>query len=497
MAKTKKNSNTTNTDAIVDADRVEIRKVKQSAKQPKTVTSALSSTETSQVIENSSENVNETGQGNTNLDEDDNISDTDSNSGDDVESNHENEEIEFIDRQVALFRLNPKKREELTRVLTSYGPRIRMNEWSLLIESDLDFLATRDYLYGGTFNHTESETIDLALRDFRRMVSERVSGHKYDNSGGYPIAPVGRETSTPATSSVTQMITSTNKYPTLKEVTKVSINTFELEYSAYVGSTGQGIDKTRWSDSVQATVDMYWLMHPLLSKNDWRSEYVITTKDLLQFVREKMSGKGEQHGYGSPILNLQNNIAEDKILYNPHEPRKMNERIVEIKVLMRRANIIVGSDDNKNLMVLGLKSLFLDVKDPKKAKLALEASIRAANLTSFDGWLNHVYVHAGNRYTEYLNSLAFGPSERESSSIRLNKRSAHAISTEAFPAKSKGEKLPASTCKICGRSHGGQCNFKDCAWANHTSSPWASSIQGKKYKELKYDFLPKNREPSS
>ena len=239
---------------------------------------------------------------------------------------------EFMEHQVSLFNLNPNNLDEINTVIKSYGPRFRITEWSQLIISDLEFLGTRDFLYSNTLKYTEEEIIDLALRDFRLMVSERIFGHKYENKGGYEITHAVVPKEKQNTSFIpTQMITSTNKYPTLREVTKNSINTFDLEYHAYVGSTGQGVDKTRWSESVQATIDMYWLMHPIDSKKDWRSEYVISTRDLLDFIKEKMIGKGDQYGHGSPILNLQNSIADEKILYSPHEPVKMNERIVEIK----------------------------------------------------------------------------------------------------------------------------------------------------------------------
>ena len=128
------------------------------------------------------------------------------------------------------------------------------------------------------------------------------------------------------------------------------------------------------------------------------------------------------------------------------------------------------------------------------AKLALEASLRAADIKSFEVWLNHVFVHSGNKAVEYHNSLAFGPTEKEGSSSK-SKRPASAISTDTRPAKSKQDKPTVSDCNICGRRHGGECMYKNCEWANHTSSPWATSVQGIKFKKLNYDFLPKSADP--
>lgn len=65
------------------------------------------------------------------------------------------------------------------------------------------------------------------------------------------------------------------------------------------------------------------------------------------------------------------------------------------------------------------------------------------------------------------------------------------------PAVSNTAKRPKVECTVCGREHAGgasECRFRSHPQANLTSSPWASSPNGLRFKNKSFDVLPSNKQ---
>lgn len=428
-------------------------------------------------------------------------------------SEHENENKDsitekdeqrlFFNNKILMLNLSDKNKDKIPEVVRQYGPRLRVTEWQHLVEKDFEELIKIDHMYSACCRFDEEEIMDKSLNEFRRFVQERINGFQFVNKEYSRISSKQeideRRDSSQGSAAPTQLLTTTNRYPVLGGISKAAINSFELDYAAFATSTGRGVDRGRWSDNIIETISMLWLLHPTLSTQDWRDDRVISMKDLLRYLQERIRGKGEEQS-SSPELNLLNSLANEKVLYDPFDPTKMSERMVELKVLLKRASD-GRSNDNAALIKEGNKNLNMKVMDPQKAKMALETSIREAKVTSFVEWLNHVYVHALTKGKEFYNCIPFGPPNSSSSrnNSRDNKRSAEQISqTSSAQAKSSNKSNnegPVSDCITCGRRHGGTCAFTSVAWANHSTASWANSVQGKKFKALGYNSLPRTADP--